>query len=94
MAKTRKGSRKPATAAKASKKTRKAARPARRPKARKRAVSSRKPVDLTPVKRSLKTYMEQLSQVEDPRVKDALAGLESVQRELTSLCFPTMVIPA
>jgi hypothetical protein len=37
--------------------------------------------------------MDQLSQIEDPRVKEALAGLESVQRELTDMCFPTMVIP-
>lgn len=92
MAKTRKGSRKPASSAKGRKKTKKTARSAPRPRARKPAISSRKTVDLNPVKKNLKAHMEQLSQVEDPRVKEALAGLESVQRELTAMCFPTMVI--
>jgi hypothetical protein len=57
------------------------------------SASSGKTVNLNPVKKNLRSYMDQLSQIEDPRVKEALAGLESVQRELTDMCFPTMVIP-
>jgi hypothetical protein len=57
------------------------------------AVPSRKEVNLNPIKDDLRAYMKQLSEVEDPRVKEALAGLESVQRQLTGICAPTMILP-
>lgn len=98
MAKKRKGARKAAGAAKGRKKSAKGAKRAsstrrKATRTRKATVAPRKEINLTPVKQNLRSYMDQLAQVEDPRVKEALAGLETVQRQLTDICFPSMIIP-
>ncbi|HXW03625.1 MAG TPA: hypothetical protein VD833_00220 [Vicinamibacterales bacterium] len=92
MAKKRKGTRKAAASPRrrkgAKKKTTRSAR--RRPT--RRAAAPRKEVDLNPVKDSLRAHIDRLKEVDDPRVREALEGLQSVQRQLTAFCAPTMVI--
>lgn len=76
-------------------KTRKQPRgPASRKPRRRRGGQPRRPIDLKPLKRRIQDQIDRLGAVERPGrdVKSVLAKLKRVQRDLTKLCQPTMMV--